>query len=556
MGLSSTISNHPVSDAVDYLAATLDAVCASNDQVHQPRRSPTSTADSTPGSYVNDASAGASVVTLFHSRAAPPIAVKDYIVRIATYLHLDTLALLSALVYMHRAVHYSQGRLVLSSLTVHRLLMASVVAVHKFTCDIYRKSSRYARIGGISRTEMNNLEIEFLFQCQFDLMVSDHTLCLYFDQLMAYAQGHKLPKTVFVDPFECTGSPLGAYLNECKACSNDTKNVDAAVHQGSSGDPVDDQTTLLVHEDGPVITVTRSTSSSTARTLVSGHEYGRTHRFCRGQECALNARYGPCPWASCHATTTKHCEQVPANSLTTGTRTPPPQPITLTKATQSLVTPYHPQADNALPADSVVSHTLPARRGHWRRLVRPRHSPPPLDPTPWPCSSARPTLKKMATGGSIGRYIRGLLTTPLLTADSDMYPHSNRMLVDRTSPLARVPSNCTKNGDQLLAVAAGSHCSVGSGKRLASPNSLEAPNLLSYYVTDHSDTMVPAHAVCSPTQHSLQPGVLTPTELSPSLSAAHYDTVHALIKPAAIGVMNQPQPYLAPTLLTKRPRVD
>ncbi|KAJ1981694.1 cyclin-like protein interacting with PHO85 [Dimargaris verticillata] len=560
MGLSTTISDHPISDAVDYLAATLDAVCAANDQYHQPRRSPTSTADSTPGSLVSSPSAGASVVTLFHSRAPPPIAVKDYIVRIATYLHLDTLALLSTLVYMNRAVHYSEGRLALSSLTVHRLLMASVVAVHKFTCDIYRKSSRYARIGGISRTEMNNLEIEFLFQCQFDLMVSDHTLSQYFGQLTAYAQGHKLPKAILGDLFECTGSQLAPYPDGGEVYSSDTDSVDAAAHRSSPDDPMDDQTTPLVHENGQVVTVTRSTSSSTARTLVSGHECGQARINGRGQEGANSARSGACPWSSYHAAT-RLSGQVSANTATTGTCTPPPQPIALTKphesakVSQPLVDFCRLQADYTLPTDSTAAlssatlHNLPTRHGHWSRLIRSKH-PPPLDTALCSRSSARSAVKNIAMTGSIGRYLRGLLAAPLPTADSATYPHPNRLSVGGgAKAFTLAPPNCTAHGDQPLAASVCSHSSSGSGKRLASPDSLETPELLPRHLPDH-DTMLP------PIWHSQQPYAVTPPELSRPLSAAHYDPAHAFIKPTSIALVDQPQPCQAPALLTKRARVD
>lgn len=60
----------------------------------------------------------------------------------------------------------------LSSLTVHRFLIAGVCAGSKAQCDVFCTNSHYAKVGGINIKELNALEMEFLKVTQWDLCVS------------------------------------------------------------------------------------------------------------------------------------------------------------------------------------------------------------------------------------------------------------------------------------------------------------------------------------------------------------------------------------------------
>lgn len=61
----------------------------------------------------------------------------------------------------------------LSSLTVHRFLIAGVCAGSKAQCDVFCTNSHYAKVGGIKVAELNGLEREFLKVTQWALCVSD-----------------------------------------------------------------------------------------------------------------------------------------------------------------------------------------------------------------------------------------------------------------------------------------------------------------------------------------------------------------------------------------------
>ena len=56
----------------------------------------------------------------------------------------------------------------------------------KFAEDFYYKNEYYAKVGGISRSEINNLEFEILSILNYHLMVSDREFSVYLEKLEAY----------------------------------------------------------------------------------------------------------------------------------------------------------------------------------------------------------------------------------------------------------------------------------------------------------------------------------------------------------------------------------
>lgn len=59
----------------------------------------------------------------------------------------------------------------LSSLTCHRFIITSVAVSSKCLCDTFCTNALYAKVGGISVTELNILEREFLSMIDWRLMV-------------------------------------------------------------------------------------------------------------------------------------------------------------------------------------------------------------------------------------------------------------------------------------------------------------------------------------------------------------------------------------------------
>lgn len=123
----------------------------------------TNDANGSGGSGVED-------VTKFHALRPPSISISDYLERIARYSSCSKECFVLALVYIDRIVR-SNGFIV-SSLNVHRLVITAVMLAAKFFDDQYYNNAYYAKVGGVPCSEINSLELEFLFLVNFSLHVA------------------------------------------------------------------------------------------------------------------------------------------------------------------------------------------------------------------------------------------------------------------------------------------------------------------------------------------------------------------------------------------------
>ena len=110
-------------------------------------------------------------LTRFHSRAPPPIPLLDYLHRITKYTNVEPAVLLILLPYVD-SVCARNNQFIISSLTVHRFLIAAVSVGSKALSDRFCTNGRYARVGGVSLGEMGLLEKEFCEAIDWRLTVS------------------------------------------------------------------------------------------------------------------------------------------------------------------------------------------------------------------------------------------------------------------------------------------------------------------------------------------------------------------------------------------------
>jgi len=110
-------------------------------------------------------------LTRFHSRAPPGISVVDYLSRITKFTNVEPCCLLILLHYVDR-VSEKLPNFTITSLTVHRFVIAAVAAGSKALCDSFCTNGRYAKVGGVNLAEMNVLEKELLQILDWRLTVS------------------------------------------------------------------------------------------------------------------------------------------------------------------------------------------------------------------------------------------------------------------------------------------------------------------------------------------------------------------------------------------------
>ncbi|GAA5977416.1 hypothetical protein JCM10908_004973 [Rhodotorula pacifica] len=122
-------------------------------------------------------------LTRFHSRAPPNITVRDYLLRIAKYTNVEPCCLLILLPYVDKACARITS-FTISSLTVHRFIIAAISVGSKALSDAFCTNGRYARVGGISVVEMNLLEKEFCEALDWRLTTSGPVLAHYYTSLV------------------------------------------------------------------------------------------------------------------------------------------------------------------------------------------------------------------------------------------------------------------------------------------------------------------------------------------------------------------------------------
>ncbi|KAJ5105205.1 hypothetical protein NUU61_002552 [Penicillium alfredii] len=133
-------------------------------------------------------------LTRFHSRSPPRISVQDYLQRLTTHATLSPPILLSMVYYIDRLCALYPAFTV-SSLTIHRFLIASATVASKGLSDSFWTNKTYSRVGGISMTELAMLELEFLFRVQWRIVPQPEVLVDYYQSLVERCEGFIIERT-------------------------------------------------------------------------------------------------------------------------------------------------------------------------------------------------------------------------------------------------------------------------------------------------------------------------------------------------------------------------
>ncbi|KAI9301047.1 hypothetical protein BJ944DRAFT_12247, partial [Cunninghamella echinulata] len=138
----------------------------------------------------------------------------------------------------------------------------SVVVASKFTSDVYYPNSRYAKVGGLPLLELNQLELEFLFLCDFQLLVPLEDLQEYGNQLLQHAVHKSLPT-----PPTPTSSTSSLIISEIKGPSVPSSPIPL------SSPPLEVQSTIITTD---LIKKTIQATSTTLSNLKNHHHHKKT----------------------------------------------------------------------------------------------------------------------------------------------------------------------------------------------------------------------------------------------------------------------------------------
>jgi hypothetical protein len=136
---------------------------------------------------------------------------------------------------------------ILSSLTCHRFIITSITVSSKGLCDTFCTNSLYAKVGGISVTELNILEREFLSMIEWRLTVGtfpavEGLVLIQFEQctreiLQDYyvnlVRTHSTAQFVIipVESSSTSSSDSDVDMDQSRAPSPSTTSTDTIVHR-------------------------------------------------------------------------------------------------------------------------------------------------------------------------------------------------------------------------------------------------------------------------------------------------------------------------------------
>lgn len=130
-------------------------------------------------------------LTRFHSRAPPGISCHDYLLRLIQHATLSPPILLSMVYYIDRLCALYPA-FTISSLTVHRFLITAATVAAKGLSDSFWTNPVYARIGGISISELATLELDFLQRVEWRIVPKPETLVEYYMSLVQRSEGYEV----------------------------------------------------------------------------------------------------------------------------------------------------------------------------------------------------------------------------------------------------------------------------------------------------------------------------------------------------------------------------
>ncbi|CZT06945.1 hypothetical protein WAI453_012819 [Rhynchosporium graminicola] len=111
----------------------------------------------------------------FYSKHPPPISLEDYLMRIHRFCPMSTAVYLATSYYIHKLA-VDERAIPVTRRNCHRLLLAGLRVAMKALEDLSYPHSRFAKVGGVSDSELARLEISFCFLTNFEFKTSKEKL--------------------------------------------------------------------------------------------------------------------------------------------------------------------------------------------------------------------------------------------------------------------------------------------------------------------------------------------------------------------------------------------
>ena len=119
----------------------------------------------------------------FISKKIPNISLFDYIERLLKYSKTFNEIIIIILIYLDTIC--AKNKINLNYYNIHKFILAAFISAIKFYEDDYYSLNYYAKLGGVSKKELINLEYEFLNLMEFQLFVNQELYEKYYKYLFS-----------------------------------------------------------------------------------------------------------------------------------------------------------------------------------------------------------------------------------------------------------------------------------------------------------------------------------------------------------------------------------
>ncbi|XVF79832.1 hypothetical protein PTKIN_Ptkin15bG0021400 [Pterospermum kingtungense] len=135
---------------------------------------------------------------VFDCHETPDMTIQSYLERIFKYTKAGPSVYVVAYVYIDRFCQANPGFRI-NARNVHRLLITTIMVASKYVEDMNYRNSYFARVGGLTTSELNNLEVEFLFLMGFKLHVNVsvfESYCCHLEREVSIGGGYHIERTL------------------------------------------------------------------------------------------------------------------------------------------------------------------------------------------------------------------------------------------------------------------------------------------------------------------------------------------------------------------------
>lgn len=124
---------------------------------------------------------------MFYSSFKQPFELDFYMGRLVQYVNCSVAVFVTMFVYLDRVQEKCKA-LITSDMNCHRLVFTCLVLAVKYLEDEVHSNAYYARVGGLTADEMNNLEVKLLKVLDWNLNVTPETYSSYEEGLIQTAE--------------------------------------------------------------------------------------------------------------------------------------------------------------------------------------------------------------------------------------------------------------------------------------------------------------------------------------------------------------------------------